>query len=365
MAEDVPHRAPLTLGTRVFLGLFGLMFSAVLIELALHLVPLRAQSRTWSDRPYAYLMPEGVRTLQDTDPAPKKPDTFRIIVVGDSFTFGPNMQYADTFPKKLEWMLNLNASAPRVEVLNRGVCGASTVSEVELVKQALREAPDLLILEITLNDAEPHILSQQERDEVFGSPWLSWRIINWSRALGFLAQRIHNSRTVTKYIDYHSKFFKDPESLDRFDRSLASISAQAKNANIPIIAVLFPLFDFPINERYPFADVHRIIATSATKHSLQLVDLQAAYQAIPPERLQVIPGDDNHPNEIAHRIAAERLLAALIDRKLVPETSAPTSVFRSRKELTAHGANRDKVFRRAAATTLSRVDQKDTDAEDD
>lgn len=130
MAEDVPHRAPLTLGTRVFLGLFGLMFSAALIELALHLVPLRAQSRSWSDRPYAYLMPEGVRTLQDADPAPKKPDTFRIIVVGDSFTFGPNMQYADTFPKKLEWMLNLNSSAQRVEVINRGVCGASTVSEV-------------------------------------------------------------------------------------------------------------------------------------------------------------------------------------------------------------------------------------------
>jgi hypothetical protein len=258
------------------------------------------------------------------------------------------MQPMDTFPKKLEQMLNLNADAPRVEVLNRGVNGSSTENEVELVKQALKEGPDLLILEITLNDAEPQILTDQERKELFEAPWLRWRIFSTWKSLGLVAQRIHNSQTVRRYIDYHSKFFKDPATRAKFSQSIQRIANQARTARVPLMAVIFPLFDFPINRRYPFAEVHTIVEETLRSHGVRAVDLQTAYRGIPPERLQVIPGKDNHPNEIAHRIAAEQLLAVLAQDAVIPDATIPRRVFGDRQGLKTRSRDPLKTLRKAA-----------------
>lgn len=336
----------------MILGLFGFLASALVIEISFRLLIPQKKQRTWNDRPYAYFLPSGAHSLQDDDPRPKEPGTFRVAVVGDSFTFGPHMQLVDTFPKKLESLLNQNAGAPRVEVLNRGVNGSSTENEVETVRKVLQERPDLLILEITLNDAEPHILSEAERKELFGAPWLRWPIFSAWRSLGFIASRFHNSQTVSRYIDYHSRFFREPASRERFEASIRRISHQATGAGVPLVAVVFPLFDFPINERYPFTETHNIITGILTKSAVRAIDLRSAYARIPPERLQVIPGVDNHPNEIAHRIAAERLLATLISDRLIPAPNIPTRVFRDRTNMKSRSVDPEKVWKKAAAPVV-------------
>jgi hypothetical protein len=50
-----------------------------------------------------------------------------------------------------------------------------------------------------------------------------------------------------------------------------------------------------------------------------VLDLSAMYQGIPLERLQVIPGVDRHPNEIAHRMAAEKIYLWLESQEMIPE----------------------------------------------
>jgi len=338
----------ITLTARLALFGAGIAVSLLTLEGAFRIAAPLLKPQKWSDRSYAYFIPEDAQTLQDVVPHPKAPGTFRIGVVGDSFTFGPNMQLSDTFPKRLQGMLNLNNGAPRVEVLNRGKTGASTEVEVELVRKALKEDLDLLVLEITLNDAEPHILTRAERDATFNSPWLKWKIFSVWKSLGFVATRFHNTLTVNRYIDYHSKFFKEPVTAQRFEAALMRIKAQAEAAKVPLLAMVFPLFDFPINDRYPFVEAHGIIHSKLEKIGISSIDLTRAYQNIPPARLQVIPGRDNHPNEIAHRIAAERLLAALVDRKLLPEATLPKRVFRTRKEMAGFKANREKVWGKVA-----------------
>jgi hypothetical protein len=79
-----------------------------------------------------------------------------------------------------------------------------------------------------------------------------------------------------------------------------------------------------------------------------VIDLLRAYRNIPPERLQVIPGEDNHPNERAHRIAAEHLLAALVHDHLVPEAVAPTHLYPFRKHQKEDSIQPGKVLARAA-----------------
>ncbi|MCX6114683.1 MAG: SGNH/GDSL hydrolase family protein [Proteobacteria bacterium] len=351
--------ARLSFKTKLFLALFGLVISALMLEVAFRVLAPGLKPKRWSDRPYAYFIPSDSRTLQDRSPHPKEPGTFRILVVGDSFTFGPHLQLNDTFPKKLEQMLNLNPAAPRVEVINRGVCGVSTEVEVELVREALKEQPDLLVLEITLNDAETLPLTKAKRAELFDAPWMKWRIFTIWRSLGFVAQRLHNYQTVGRHIEYYNQLFKNPQTLQQFDTALSRIAILAKGAQVPILAMVFPLFDFPVNNNYPFHEVHTVIQKSLAAHAITEVDLLMAYKNIPPERLQVIPGIDNHPNEIAHRIAAERLLAVLADRRYLPETVLPSRIFRQRKGLRSKSSPGAAVWSRAAHAVAQTSDHTD------
>lgn len=342
---------------KILLLCFGLILSALALEVVVRIVfppPSGMKQRPkWNDRPFAFFMPADAGTLQDSDRHPKSPGTFRIGVVGDSFTFGPHLQLKDTFPKQLEVLLNLNPGKPRVEVLNRGVSGASTETETELVRRALQEDLDLLILEITLNDAEPHLLLPEERSKLFDAPWLESPFFRAWRTAGLVAQRIHNSQTVSRYIDYHTKFYKDPETYKRFSAALKVIAQDARKAGVPMIAIVFPFFDFPINSHYPFKESHDIISRTLKEAGIPGYDLLKVYRHIPPERLQVIPGADSHPNEIAHRIAAERLLAILSHERLIPEGNVPTRVSAERNGIWAHSGdakkNIDKGFRAVSA----------------
>jgi hypothetical protein len=358
------HGKKLTWRARAVLLCVGVCSSLLALEVVVRLVGGLAGQAGWNDRPYGFFMPSHAHSLQDSDRHAKSPGVFRIAVVGDSFTFGPHLQLVDTFPNKLEQLLNVGASGSgaRVEVLNRGHNGASTVVEVELVRRALEESPDLLVLEITLNDAEPQPISSQERAALYRPEWLHWRIFSVWRSLGFVAQRINNTRSVKKYIEYHRKFFEQPKTHAQFFAALQRIAAQAQGAKVPLVAMIFPFFDFVINDGYPFKETHTLIQRDLAQAGIGVIDLLGAYRNIPPERLQVIPGEDNHPNEIAHRIAAEHLLAALVHDHLVPEALAPTHLYPFRKNQKEPSMQPGKALTRAARRVQPAPDSSDSPA---
>ncbi len=334
----------------------GLFLSLLLVEVAFRALQPGKKGLTWSDRPPGYFLPSNARTLQGEPLEPKQSGIFRIAVVGDSFTFAPHMQYQDAFPEKLERFLNLNAGTRRVEVLNLGVSGYSTADEVSLVREAIGNGSDLVVLEITLNDAEPRLLSPAEKAELYDAPYLSLGIFRVWSSLGFVLGRLHNTTTVSRYIDYHTKYFKDPVTLRRFEDSLRAMKAAADSASVPLVAVVFPLFDFPIDSHYPFRESHEIIQSALDKHRIRALDLRPFFRNIPPERLQVIPAVDNHPNEIAHRIAAERLLALLTVHNLVPVEAIPRRIYRARRALRDKGIKPEKMFARSLQSNVPQAD---------
>ena len=81
----------------------------------------------------------------------------RIIVVGDSFTFCPGVAENHDYPSRLELHLNQIGKTP-TEVLNFGV-PSHNLAEVQahFIKDALRFAPNIVILQITQNDFSPTI----------------------------------------------------------------------------------------------------------------------------------------------------------------------------------------------------------------
>ena len=89
---------------------------------------------------------------------------------------------------------------------------------------------------------------------------------------------------------------------------------------VPFVVVIFPLFANPLDARYPFADVHAKVAQAAAEAGARVVDLLPDYRAVDGALLVVNGADDEHPNEIAHRIAARAIVQAV--EEVVPRSTA-------------------------------------------
>ena len=86
--------------------------------------------------------------------------------------------------------------------------------------------------------------------------------------------------------------------------------------------VLFPLFANPLDDRYPFVSVHEKVGAIARSAGATLVDLLPYYHGMDWRLLVVEGARDEHPNELANRIAAQALLAALQPISFPPMSAA-------------------------------------------
>lgn len=88
----------------------------------------------------------------------KDEKTFRIIVIGDSFTLGVGTQEGasirdSAFPITLESLLNSNFNDYTYEILNFGIIGSTTLEHYYILKNiALDYDPDLVLLSVSGND---------------------------------------------------------------------------------------------------------------------------------------------------------------------------------------------------------------------
>ncbi|OGL46982.1 MAG: hypothetical protein A2W05_00990, partial [Candidatus Schekmanbacteria bacterium RBG_16_38_10] len=85
--------------------------------------------------------------LRDREFGEKKQGVFRILVVGDSQTFGHGIEAEDTYPKVLERLLAKNIPNKKIEVINAGVGGYCTFQEFQYLKESgFALEPDLVLV---------------------------------------------------------------------------------------------------------------------------------------------------------------------------------------------------------------------------
>lgn len=325
--------------------LFGTIVPLVLIEIVVRFLGMNAETKGlgWTDRPKFYMQAPGAPTMQGLAYSPEKPPhTYRIAVIGDSFTFAPYMQFTDTFVSKLEQMLNINRTPDmHAEVINYGVPAYSTSHEIAVTEKAVKEHADLIILQITLNDPElkahrPTGIREDIQDR-FGklapSGALKWLCDHW-KTLGWVLTRLHNSGTRREYVKYFNDLYDNPRTWNPFVDSMKKLVATAQNSNVPIIAVVFPLFGLPMDKSYPFYPIHEKVNNLLAELQVPHEDLSDIYKDIPLERLQVIPGEDRHPNEIAHRMAAEEIYSWLERERRIPTELTIKDKFATRLGIT-------------------------------
>ena len=256
------------------------------------------------------------------EPGPKE-DQFRIVVVGDSFAWGDGVHAEDAFPDRLEIRLNAVSRGDRFEVVNWSRPGWNTVRQYRSLKDRLDWLdPDLLILSVVLNDAEP--TEPEELEELRTGivtrepgPGLSASLYGHSRLYQWAWDRLENTRRRRELTAYYHSLFHG-EHWQAFGRAVRSLHKATRSRSIPMILVVFPIFDCQLDDSYPYLELHAKAGEVGESLDVPVLDLTEEYQAVDARRLAVIPFTNAHPNELAHRMAADAIVDYLARGRLVP-----------------------------------------------
>ena len=263
---------------------------------------------------------ENSRGYRDAERALEKPaGTRRVVCLGDSFTWGHGVEMEDAYPQRLERTLSLRRGEPW-QAINLGKEGADTVDEgVILAREGLAYQPDIVLLGYVLNDSEDEAARKQRQavwEERRYPPALLWNHCALYRWVGGRLWASRDNRARER--EYHELFADTAPGWQASRQALVAIAARCAEAKIPLVVAIFPLFANPLDDRYPFKEIHAKVTRAVTEAGAKPVDLLPAYQSLHWELLVVDGAWDEHPNEIAHRIAA-RAIADEID-KLVPRS---------------------------------------------
>lgn len=247
----------------------------------------------------------------------KAPGTYRIAVLGDSVTYGYNVQLPDTFVLQLQERLNAApAPHPRYEVINFAVSGYGTVSELELYKTKVAAYdPDLVLLQYTLNDAMPTEMVIQTVTDAKTAGRGFGKLATYSRLLAWLQLRWQEATRAARVSGNYATFYDEQKWWQRVDQSVVELKALTQQEQRRFAVVIFPLL-LPYDD-YPMTRFHQQVQQLLSREQIPWLDLLSAYSAHPCEALKENPGDHTHPNALGHRIAAEQLQAFLGRERLL------------------------------------------------
>jgi GDSL-like Lipase/Acylhydrolase family len=230
----------------------------------------------------------------------KPPRTYRIVMLGDSITFGWGVPLEATIPKLLEHELNQcrRSTVEKFEVINAGIGNYNTVQEVayyESIGKAFK--PDLVILMFFINDPEP---VPAERN-------------------GFLIDRSYLAAFVTSRFDmllrrfgkrpdwktyYASLYENDNPGLKACEGALASLPAKAGTR---VLVALLPELRQINDDSYPFIAQHQQISGFLRAKGVKVIDLINGLKDHGPESTLWIAPADDHPNGKANALIAKQL----------------------------------------------------------
>jgi lysophospholipase L1-like esterase len=251
-------------------------------------------------------------------PWDKPAGTFRILVLGDSFTFAGKVALRETLVKVLEERLQRSDPSRRYEALDLAVPGYNSEQEATALEEVgLRYQPDLVIVAFVLNDALPagQLVPTKAR-----LPEPVRRVLKRSYLVQFVYDREKQLRS-----EWRKGTFKgasEVRDLAPGTRGYAQVEAAllrmrqlGASRGVPLVVVVWPMFERL--DDYPFLSQHRLVAEACDRVGLPVLDLLPAFRGHRAADLWVA-NDDHHPNAVAQRVAADAVFADLRARRMVP-----------------------------------------------
>lgn len=223
---------------------------------------------------------------------PKPEGVYRIITLGDSFTFGNFVNTKDNWTELLEDKLN-NYCKNKVEVINFGVGGYDKAYAIEqFIRKGAKYQPDLVI-------------------------WLDYSVFRDTERQKSLLRDYFDSNSVDavsskesdEIYDKVAKKFEDSDrnydfQLNRYDNVLSTILRLSS-----IYSGKLMLVEFPTTEDLGKKLLHE--ASEKRQETYVMSKMRNIYE------LKAYIPNDGHPNLKGHRMISEDILNYLLEKKLV------------------------------------------------
>ena len=341
-----------SLAARIGVSLLSILITLGLVEAGLrvyilNLTPEARQSRRpellqdipGSDRVYGLRPmvgpPAGSNSFGFRGPEvsqQKGPGTFRILMLGDSITYGNSVDWNQTFAYFLQQRLTGSEPDVHVEVLNLGVSGYNSRQELATLRDlGLRFSPDLIVLNICLNDSDPvkHLYGLALKNETRFTRWSDLNIrtvVDWSYLLTLVKHRLiwlvdaygGNLKLLNS-----PKLFLDTRVRETawqdMKAAIREMHQVAVGAGIPMAAVIYPYrsqVGLSSEDRIPQQDLLAFLGGLG----VPALDATPAYQDAP-ERMFV--DGFIHLSPYGHSRIADALRAFLAGNGLLPFVEAP------------------------------------------
>jgi len=247
--------------------------------------------------------------MRDDEPrAEKTPTLRRIVVLGDSTTFGYGVEAEETYSTVMEELLSEAAPDLQFEALNMGVCGYNTMDEAAVLEyRGLAYEPDLVVIGYNLNDPDAH--PTQPLYSYFTDPPL-WQYSHLGRLLKDRALQVGiqtlGGGNIIRY--WHAPGYDNWAVVENGFRRIAEL---CKPAGIPVIVVLFTLGNTNDPNGYEYLDLHEQVAREAQADGFAVVDLYPKIFELRSEGIKTqLP--HLHPNAAGHRAAAEAIVERIL-----------------------------------------------------
>lgn len=278
---------------------------------------------TWTPRAVEARINE--HGLRGPSPSPTKAaGVYRILALGDSFTFGEGVADDEPFIARLTERLNRSSASRRYEGINAGVSGYNTRDEVIYLENRWLELdPDLVLLTFYLNDAYDDArfgplvqggATPATLDEFLTDPGPSW-VVDWATSRW---RRWRTGREISRI--YRAQFSDNPvidgHDWDDSRAALARAVALTRDRGIPLVLVIFPELH-ELDDDHPFANIHSGVREAAEGLGIPVIDLLDTFRGEDASELWVHP-TDHHPNARAHAIAARAIADVLMQSGILP-----------------------------------------------
>lgn len=280
----------------------------------------------------------------DEIPAIKDPDEIRILVLGDSITFGVSTPKEYTFTEWAETYLNEMSRKGRISVINGGVEGIGIKDEIDILEnQGLVVFPDIVIVSFYLNDGNPpdrlaaglanpgfvrrhSVLAQTiyraykfrqyskgEMEEAKMYGWLNvpppqdWRI---------------NRNSLLQYAAAAKKDWGaawEPSTWVGIEEQMKRLQVLAKEHNFKVVFVAFPVV-FQVYAGYVEDEPQQRLRILADKHHFHFIDLLPIFRA---NAMRPIFLDWSHLTVDGHDVVG-KALASFLSGNLFMETHGRT-----------------------------------------
>jgi lysophospholipase L1-like esterase len=268
--------------------------------------------------------PVNAKGYRDVERAvPKAPGVRRVVCIGDSFTWGVSVLFDDAWPQRVERALS-RERGELWEAVNLAEPGLNSVQEASrLDSEGFAYEPDAVVVAYVLNDSEDEQAAEARRAADWAEEQRSAAspsLLDRSALARLVRARVRATVENRRRIEgFRSMYADDYAGWTAARRALKAMGGMCRERGVPLVVAIFPLFGNRLDEGYPFTDVHAKVAAAAADAGARVVDLLPLYQGLDGKLLVVDGADDEHPNEIAHRIAA-RAIARAVD-EVVPRRS--------------------------------------------